>query len=48
MNNIHTLVIPDIHGRKFWKEALEKFPKESFQNLSLFHKEQKLLSSRYF
>lgn len=32
---IHTLVIPDIHGRTFWKEALEKFPKESFQNLSI-------------
>ena len=32
---IHTLVIPDIHGRTFWKEALERFPKESFQNLSI-------------
>lgn len=32
---IHTLVIPDIHGRTFWKEALERFPKDSFQNLSI-------------
>ena len=32
---IHTLVIPDIHGRTFWKDALDRFPKESFQNLSI-------------
>lgn len=24
MNNI--LIIPDVHGRKFWKEAVEKYP----------------------
>ena len=28
MKNIHTLLIPDIHGRVFWKEALEKYNKE--------------------
>ena len=33
--NIHTLIIPDIHGRTFWKDALERFPKKSFPNLSI-------------
>jgi len=33
MNNMHTLVIPDIHGRTFWKEAIEMFPIDKYPNL---------------
>lgn len=33
--HIHTLIIPDVHGRTFWKDALVEFPKESFQDLSI-------------
>ena len=32
---IHTLVIPDVHGRIFWKEAINKFPKEQYPNLTI-------------
>lgn len=35
MNNIHTLVIPDIHGRTFWKEAINKFPKDIYPELPI-------------
>jgi predicted phosphodiesterase len=35
MNNIHTLIIPDVHGRTFWKEAIEKFPKDKFPELTI-------------
>lgn len=35
MKNIHTLLIPDIHGRAFWKEALEKYNKENYPNLTI-------------
>lgn len=35
MKNIHTLLIPDIHGRIFWKEALEKYNKEDYPNLTI-------------
>ena len=35
MNNIHTLLIPDVHGRSFWKEALEKYNKEEYPNLTI-------------
>lgn len=35
MKNIHTLLIPDIHGRVFWKEALEKYNKEDYPNLTI-------------
>lgn len=31
--NIHTLIIPDVHGRIFWKEALNEFPKDKYPNL---------------
>ena len=27
MKNVHTLLIPDIHGRIFWKEAIEYYSK---------------------
>ena len=33
MKNIHTLIIPDIHGRIFWKEAIEYYSKEKYPNL---------------
>lgn len=33
--HIHTLVLPDIHGRSFWKEAINEFPKESFNYLNI-------------
>lgn len=33
--NIHTLLIPDIHGRIFWKEALNAVPKEQYPNLTI-------------
>ena len=29
------LIFPDIHGRTFWKEALNKFPKEDYPNLKI-------------
>lgn len=32
---IHTLIIPDIHGRLFWKEALNKFSKEDYPNIDI-------------
>lgn len=35
MKNIHTLLIPDVHGRVFWKEALEKYNKEDYPNLTI-------------
>ena len=35
MNNIHTLIIPDIHGRTFWKESLELFNKDKYPNLNI-------------
>ena len=31
--NIHTLIIPDVHGRTFWKEAIDKFPKNEYKDL---------------
>ena len=33
MKNIHTLLIPDIHGRIFWKEAIEYYSKEKYPKL---------------
>ena len=33
MKNVHTLLIPDIHGRIFWKEAIEYYNKEKYPNL---------------
>ena len=34
-NNINVLVIPDIHGRKFWKNDIDKFPKEEYHDLDI-------------
>ncbi len=33
--NPEVLIIPDIHGRTFWKEAINKFPKEDYPNLKI-------------
>lgn len=35
MRNIEVLIIPDVHGRTFWKDAIAKFPKEEFPNLQI-------------
>ena len=35
MNNIEVLIIPDVHGRTFWKEAINKFPIEDYPNLQI-------------
>ena len=29
------LIFPDIHGRQFWKDAINKFPKDQYQNLKI-------------
>ena len=33
--DIHTIIIPDIHGRTFWKDTLKSFPKEEFSNIPI-------------
>ena len=33
--NIHTLIFPDIHGRTFWKECLNKYSKDEYPNLNI-------------
>ena len=35
MTNIHTLIIPDIHGRTYWKDTLNKFNKKDYPNLPI-------------
>ena len=35
MNNKQILIIPDVHGRTFWKEAINKFPKNEFPNMEI-------------
>lgn len=35
MDNIKVLVIPDIHGRVFWKEAVENFPINKYPELDI-------------
>lgn len=32
---VHTLIIPDVHGRKFWKQAILEFPKKEFPKLKI-------------
>ena len=34
-DNIHTLILPDIHGRLFWKSAIELYPKEKYPDLDI-------------
>lgn len=35
MDNINTLIIPDVHGRKFWKDAIDQFSKEQYPDLHI-------------
>ena len=35
MNNIHTLVIPDVHGRTFWKEAVNMLPRDIYPDIKI-------------
>ena len=35
MNNPEVLIIPDVHGRTFWKDAINKFPKDKFPQLKI-------------
>lgn len=35
MNNKQILIIPDVHGRTFWKKAINKFPKNEFPNMEI-------------
>ena len=35
MENPQVLIFPDIHGRKFWKEAIMQFPKEQYPDLKI-------------
>ena len=35
MKNINTLIIPDVHGRTFWKDALNDFPKKDYPKLTI-------------
>ena len=35
LQNINTLVIPDVHGRTFWKYAINLFPKFEYPNLNI-------------
>ena len=34
-NQVHTLIIPDVHGRTFWKQAILEFPKKEFPKLKI-------------
>ena len=33
--NLRTLIIPDVHGRTFWIDALDKFPQEEYPDLDI-------------
>lgn len=35
MNNPQVIIIPDVHGRSFWKDAINKFPKDLYPNLQI-------------
>lgn len=35
MQNLEVLIIPDVHGRTFWKEAINKFPIDNYPNLQI-------------
>lgn len=35
MTNIHTLIIPDVHGRIFWKNAINKFPINEYPKINI-------------
>ena len=35
INQPEILIFPDVHGRTFWKNAIDKFPKEDYPNLKI-------------
>lgn len=35
MEQPQILIIPDVHGRTFWKEAINKFPKQEYPNIQI-------------
>lgn len=35
MENNKVVIIPDVHGRTFWKKTIEKFPKSEFPNIKI-------------
>ena len=35
MENINTLIIPDVHGRDFWREAIQQYPKKKYPNIDI-------------
>lgn len=35
MKNPKVLIIPDVHGRKFWREAIDKFPRDKYPDLKI-------------
>ena len=35
MENIHTLIIPDVHGRTFWKYAIQQYPIEKYPDIKI-------------
>lgn len=35
MSNIHTILIPDVHGRDFWKADIARFPKSEFPDMNI-------------
>lgn len=32
---IKNIIIPDVHGRKFWKDAVNRFPKDKFPDMNI-------------
>lgn len=34
-NNVEVLIMPDIHGRTFWKDAIEQFPANEYPHLKI-------------
>lgn len=35
MDNPKVLIFPDIHGRRFWKETIDRFPKDQYPDLKI-------------
>lgn len=35
MDNINTLIIPDVHGRDFWIDALKRYPIEEYPDIDI-------------
>ena len=35
MNAPNIIIIPDVHGRKFWKDAIDMFPKDTYPDIQI-------------